>query len=287
MSTYAVTGAASGMGRAVADQLSAAGHTVIDVDIVESTVTADLSTPTGRKAAAAAVLERAGGRLDGAVMAAGLGPAPGRDRARLIAEVNYFGVVDLLDAWRPALAAADRAKVVVFSSNSSTTVPMVPGRAVRGLLEGDVEKVLATLRLFGRQAPTFAYAASKIAVSRWVRRTAVTPDWAGAGIRLNAIAPGAVLTPLLEKQLATPSEAKQIKRFPVPVGGYGDAAQLADWVVFMLSDSADFLCGSVVFVDGGSDAWVRADDWPRGVPGRRLRGYLRRMREFRAPRAGR
>ena len=282
MSTYAVTGAASGMGRAVAEKLRATGHTVIDVDIAEATVRADLSTPTGRRDAAAAVLKLCDGRLDGAVLAAGLGPAPGRDRPRLIAEVNYFGVVDLLEAWRPALAAADAAKVVVFSSNSSSTVPMVPGRAVNGFLDGDIERVLGTLRIFGKQAPTFAYAASKIAISRWVRRTAVTPAWAGAGIRLNAIAPGAVLTPLLEKQLATPVEAKQIKRFPVPIGGFGDAGQLADWVVFMLSDAADFLCGSVVFVDGGSDAWFRADDWPRGVPTRRLRGYLRRMKEFRS-----
>lgn len=277
-----MTGAASGMGRAVADKLAAGGHTVITVDIAEATVRADLSTPAGRRAAATAVLERCGGRLDGAVLAAGLGPAPGRDRPRLIAEVNYFGVVDLLEAWRPALAAADAAKVVVFSSNSSSTVPMVPGRAVRGFLEGDIERVLRTLRVFGKQAPTFAYAASKIAISRWVRRTAVTKEWAGAGIRLNAIAPGAVLTPLLEQQLATPAEAKQIRRFPVPIGGFGDPGQLADWVVFMLSDAADFLCGSVVFVDGGSDAWFRADDWPRGVPARRLRGYLRRMKEFRA-----
>lgn len=281
MSTYAVTGASSGMGRAVAAKLASAGHTVIDVDIVDATVTADLSTPDGRDRAAAAVLELSDGRLDGAVMAAGLGPAPGRDRPRLIGEVNYFGVVDLLDAWRPALAEADRAKVVVFASNSSTTVPMVPGRVVRAFLDGDLDRALGTLRIFGKQAPTFAYAASKIAISRWVRRTAVTPEWAGAGIRLNAIAPGAVLTPLLEEQLATPAEARQIKRFPVPIGGFGDAEQLADWVVFMLSDSADFLCGSVVFVDGGSDAWFRADDWPRPVPARRLRGYLNRMRAFR------
>jgi len=280
VSTYAVTGAASGMGRAVAEKLAAAGHTVIDVDIVDATVTADLSTASGRRSAAAAVLELAGGHLDGAVMAAGLGPAPGKDRPRLIAEVNYFGVVDLLDPWRPALAAADRAKVVVFSSNSSSTVPMVPGGAVRGFLDRDLDRVLRALRIFGKQAPTFAYASSKIAISRWVRRTAVTPEWAGAGIRLNAIAPGAVLTPLLEKQLATPAEAKQIKRFPIPIGGYGDPAQLADWVVFMLSDAADFLCGSVVFVDGGSDAWFRADDWPRAVPVRRLRSYLRRMAAF-------
>ena len=217
-------------------------------------------------------------------MAAGLGPGRGSDRSRLIAEVNYFGVVDLLEAWRPALAAADRAKVVVFASNSSTTVPMVPGRAVRGFLEGDLPRVLSTLRLFGKRAPTFAYAASKVAISRWVRRTAVTREWAGAGIRLNAIAPGAVMTPLLEQQLSTPGTAKEVRRFPVPIGGFGDAGQLADWVVFMLSDSADFLCGSVVFVDGGSDAWFRADDWPRPVPARRLRGYLNRMRSFRADR---
>ncbi|GAA3522972.1 SDR family oxidoreductase [Nocardioides daeguensis] len=282
MGTYAVTGAASGMGAAVVDRLVGDGHTVIGVDIKEADVVADLSTPEGRRTAATAVLDRAGGVLDGAVLAAGLGPAPGRDRARLIAEVNYLGVVELLEAWRPALAAAERAKVVVFSSNSTTTMPMVPRRAVRALLDRDVPKALGSLRMFGKMAPSFAYGASKIAVSQWVRRQAVTREWAGAGIRLNAIAPGAILTPLLEQQLATPAEAKRINAFPVPIGGFGDPGQLAAWVVFMLSDAADFLCGSVVFVDGGSDAWFRADDWPRAVPAVRLRRYLARMRSFRA-----
>jgi NAD(P)-dependent dehydrogenase (short-subunit alcohol dehydrogenase family) len=283
VSTYAVTGAASGMGRAVAERLAAAGHTVIDVDIRDATVTADLSTPEGRRTAADAVLQKAGDRLDGAVLAAGLGPAPGRLRPRLIAEVNYLGVVELLEAWRSALAATDRAKVVVFSSNATTTVPMVPRRAVDALLDGNVAKAVSTLWIFGRNAPTYAYAASKIAVSRWVRRHAVTPEWAGAGIRLNAIAPGAIRTPLLDKQLETPAEARQIRSFPVPVGGFGDPGHLADWVLLMLSESADFLCGSVVFVDGGSDAWFRADEWPRPVPARALRRYLGRMRAFRRP----
>jgi len=53
---------------------------------------------------------------------------------------------------------------------------------------------------------------------------------------------------------------------------------MADWMCFMLSDSADFLCGSIVFVDGGSDAYFRADDWPKAVPAHRLLGYLRRFR---------
>jgi hypothetical protein len=51
-------------------------------------------------------------------------------------------------------------------------------------------------------------------------------------------------------------------------------------VVFMLGPAADFLCGSVIFVDGGSDAYFRPDDWPRPVPARRLGGYLARMRAF-------
>lgn len=279
MSNYAVTGSASGMGQAVVERLRAAGHTVIEVDIRNAEILADLSTAVGRQEAAGAVLAACGGRLDGAVLAAGLGPTPGAER--MITEVNYFGVVDLLQAWRPTLAAADRAKVVVFSSNSTTTVPAVPGRAVRALLAGDTEKALKTYKLFGPVAPPMAYAGSKIAVSRWVRRHAVAPEWAGAGIRLNALAPGAIMTPLLERQLATPDEAKQIRNFPVPIGGFGDAGQLADWVVFMLSDSADFLCGSVVFVDGGSDAFYRSDDWPRPVPIRRIPSYLLRSREFR------
>lgn len=278
MGTYAVTGSASGMGRAVVAKLGALGHTVITVDIKDADVVADLSTPAGRRAAADAVLARSAGSLDGAVLAAGLGPTPGAER--LITEVNYFGVVDLLEAWRPVLAAADRAKVVVFSSNSTTTVPAVPSRAIDALLAGDADKACKAYRFFGRLAPPMAYAASKIAVSRWVRRHAVTPEWAGAGIRLNALAPGAIMTPMLERQLATPAEAKNVRRFPVPIGGFGDAGQLADWVVFMLSDSADFLCGSVLFVDGGSDAYFRADEWPRPVPARRLPSYLWRTRQF-------
>lgn len=279
MGVYAVTGSFSGMGAAVVTRLREAGHEVITVDVRDADVVADLSTDEGRRLAIEGVRARAHA-LDGMVLAAGIGPGRGRERVRLITQVNYFGVVDLLAGLRPLLAAAGNAKVVVFASNSTTTVPLVPRRALRALLAGDGERAAGAFKIFGRNAPPLAYAASKIALARWVRRAAVTPDWAGAGIRLNALAPGAVMTPLLEQQLATPAEAKQIKSFPVPIGGYGDAGHLADWTVFMLSPSADFLCGSVVFVDGGSDAWFRADDWPAPVPLRRTPGYFRRMTAF-------
>ncbi|MGW4125695.1 SDR family oxidoreductase [Nocardia sp. NPDC004711] len=280
MGVYAVTGSASGMGRAVAEKLRERGHTVLGVDLRDAEIVADLSTPAGRRAAVDGVLAAADGQLDGAVLAAGVGPIPGAERARLIYEVNFRGAVELLEGWQSALAAASESKVVVFGSNSTTTTPAVPRRAIRALLTGDTDKALRAVRIFGRHAPSIAYAASKIAVSHWVRRQAVTERWAGRGIRLNVLAPGAVLTPLLEKQLATPAEAAAIRSFPVPIGGFGDAGDLAEWAVFMVSPAARFLCGSVVFVDGGSDAYFRADDWPRSVPLRRLPGYLRRFRGF-------
>ncbi|OBB98814.1 NAD-dependent epimerase [Mycobacterium sp. 852013-50091_SCH5140682] len=282
MGTYAVTGSASGMGWEVAQRLRAAGHKVIGVDLRDSEIVADLSTDGGRRRAVGELLTTSGGVLDGAVLAAGLGPIPGRER--LIAQVNYFGVTELLDALRPALARSDRAKVVVIASNSATTTPAVPRRAVRAFLAGDGEKALRAVRFYGRASAAMIYAASKIAVARWVRRQAVRPDWAGAGIRLNAVAPGAVMTPLLAEQLADPKEAKAVKSFPVPVGGYGDAGHLADWMMFMLSDAADFLCGSVVFVDGGSDAYFRAESWPAPVPARSLPRYLLRFLSY--PRSG-
>jgi NAD(P)-dependent dehydrogenase (short-subunit alcohol dehydrogenase family) len=276
---YVVTGSASGMGYAAAERLRATGHTVIGVDLKSADVIADLSTEAGRRTAAHAVLRLGEGVLDGAVLAAGLGPIPGRDR--LIAQVNYFGVVDLLTALRPAFARAERAKVVVISSNSTTTVPLVPRRAVRALLNGDAEQALRAVRMFGNRSAPMIYAASKIAVTRWVRRHAVMPGWAGSGIRLNALAPGAIMTPLLAEQLNNPADAKAITAFPVPIGGYGAAGQLADWMVFMLSDAADFLCGSVIFVDGGSDAYFRSESWPARLPAAMLPRYSVRFLGFR------
>lgn len=286
MGVYAITGSASGMGLETAARLRAAGHTVIGVDLGNADIVADLSTAAGRRAAADGVLAASGARLDGAVLAAGVGPGPGPARLRSITQVNVYGVVDLLDAWRPALAATGHAKVVVFGSNSATTTPLVPARAVRALLASDPDKAVRSVRVFGRNASVLLYAASKIAVSRWVRRHAVSTDWAGAGVRMNVLAPGAIMTPLLEEQLSSPDRAKYVRSFPVPTGGFGSAGQLADWAVFMVSDAAEFLCGSVLVVDGGTDAYFRSDDWPSPVPPYGLVRYFRRFRPWSAHSAG-
>jgi len=265
------------MGKASADRLRAAGHRVIGIDLKDTEIVADLSTPQGRSEAVRATLDRADGRLDGAVLAAGLGPTPGKEK--LIAQVNLLGVIDLLVGWRPALAAAGNSKVVVFGSNSATTTPGVPNSAVKAFLAGDTDKGVARAGRIPASGPAFTYAASKIAVTRWVRRTAVTPRWAGSGIRMNVLAPGAISTPLLDAQLESPLK-RAVESFPVPVGGFGQAEQIAQWVEFMLSPAADFMAGSVVVVDGGTEAYFRPDDWPVRVPFRSIPGYLRKMRSF-------
>lgn len=259
MGIYAVTGSASGMGKASADKLRAEGHTVIGIDLRDADVLADLSTADGRAAAADAVIAASGGRLDGAVLAAGLGPVPGREA--LIAQVNFKGATELLGALRESLAAAGNSKVVIFGSNSATTIPGIPDAVVNAFLDDKLETLPELLAPFGEHGAAFAYGGSKLALSRWLRRTAVLPEWAGAGIRLNAIAPGAILTPLLQSQLDGPGRAA-IEAFPVPIGGFGDPDAIASWITFMLSPAADFLCGSIIVVDGGTDALFRADDWP-------------------------
>ena len=108
-----------------------------------------------------------------------------------------------------------------------------------------------------------AYAASKTAVARFVRRSAPSEQWAGSGIRLNAIAPGAILTPLLQGGLDDEEFGDAIKTLPIRTGAFGSPETIAKWINMMLSDAADFMCGSVVVIDGGSDALIRPDDWPK------------------------
>lgn len=281
MGVYVVTGSASGMGRSTAEQLRWEGHEVIGVDLRNAEIIADLSTADGRQKAIEKIYERAGGRLDGAVLAAGLGPVPGRER--LIAEVNYCGVVMLLEGLRDLLAAAGNAKVVIFSSNSTTTVPGVPQDLIDGFLARDMDTVFGILENVPEEvAPTFMYAASKTAVTHWMRTIGVDEEWAGAGIRVNALAPGAIRTPLLEQQLNDPKLRGAIESFPIPVRDFGKPEEVAKWAIFMLSPAANFLCGSVIFLDGGTDAYFRANSWPKAVPVEETAQFQQRAADFAA-----
>ena len=261
MGIYAISGSASGMGAATRARLEAAGHQVIGIDVRDAEVIADLGTSGGRAAAVEAVLDASGGSLDGLVSAAGLGPPVAGE---LIARVNYFGSQALLDGLRPALAASGSAQAVQFGSNSATTTPNLPDDLVDAYLDGREEDAVAIVSAVDPVfAPAIAYGAAKLAITRWCRRAAVAPAWVDEGIRLNVIAPGPVDTPLLRAGQADEVYGPLMEAFPVPVTETPEADDMAAWVELLLSPAARFACGSVIYVDGGTDALIRADDWPR------------------------
>ena len=254
--TYVVTGSASGIGAATAQRLAAAGNRVIGVDLRNADIEADLSVPDERGRAVAEALEACGGTLDGLVPCAGVGPP--FDPSQIMS-INYFGSEAFISGLLPALTAAGSARVVAICSNSTAITPNVPADLVDACLDGDET---TARQMAADHGDAISYAASKTAIARLVRRTAVTPEWAGAGIRMNAIAPGAVMTPLLQGGLDDEVVGPQIGMLPIPTGGFGTPDQIATWIEFMLGDAAEFMCGSIVWVDGGSDALIRPNDWP-------------------------
>ena len=115
--TTVITGSASGIGAAIRARLEKAEDRVIGIDLRDAEIVADLSTREGREAAIAGVKQRCGDRLDGFVAAAGLGPDA--KNPLLIAAVNYFGVVDLLDGLFELLQRGSNPAAVIISSNAA------------------------------------------------------------------------------------------------------------------------------------------------------------------------
>ncbi|MFE6937039.1 SDR family oxidoreductase [Streptomyces sp. NPDC057699] len=273
MRTYVVTGSASGMGAASAERLRAAGHRVIGVDLRDADVIADLGSEAGRRHAVDEALRISGGTLDGVAAVAGVGPA--MPDAAAVASINYFGPVALLEGLRPALERSGAGRAVVISSNSASTVPLIDDTLLGLLLDGDegasrdhaATAQAALPATVVKSAPSIsAYATSKLALARWVRRTAVTPEWGRRGVLLNAIAPGAVITPLMTGSTdVTATPDPDSFPTPMPLGIFGQADDIAFWVEQFLRPEARFTTGSILYVDGGTDAAMRTDAQPTAM----------------------
>ncbi|MCL2470862.1 MAG: SDR family oxidoreductase [Propionibacteriaceae bacterium] len=114
----------------------------------------------------------------------------------------------------------------------------------------------------GSQIPFFIYNSTKQAFARWVRRHAATPEWAGASITLNAVAPGAVLTPLIASMFDDPQIVDDQAVIPEGSALLKDVAQpseVAALLGWLGSTANSHLCGQIIFIDGGSEVIMRGE----------------------------
>lgn len=253
--TIVVTGSSSGMGLASKLFLEKHGARVIGIsNMPGEEIQADLSTDEGVDAAVEAVMQLSGGKVDAVFANAGVDA----ENAPLVFGVNFFGVIRLLNALHPLLVQSAEPRVLINASNSVVVTPGIPGDAVQALLELDKEKAYALTS----QYPQLTYQVSKVAITKWARRMAPSAKWAGKGITMNILAPGAVLTPLLEHDMKDPRKAAGINMLPKPLGQLPKPEDVAPLVKFLLMDNSRFIVGQYIIIDGGTEATWKQDDYP-------------------------
>jgi NAD(P)-dependent dehydrogenase (short-subunit alcohol dehydrogenase family) len=224
-----VTGAASGIGAAVAARLASEGAAVVGLDRTgpdtADRVTADIGVASAVTAAMDAAVERLGGPPEVLVNAAGV-----------------YLVRPLLDTtpaeWDEVLAVNLRGTFLV--STAAVRAGIGPGAIV------NLSSVAAYEGSAGE--PSGAYNASKAGVSNLTRQMAA--EWASLGIRVVAVAPGVIDTPML-RLMDDPVAGRAYLDTAVPLRRLGTAAEAASVICFAASAEASYLTGTTLVVDGG------------------------------------
>lgn len=229
-----ITGGASGMGQAAARLFEADGDRVVVVDIQRGgadTILGDVSDPDACRSVVDSIVADHG-RIDVLVNAAGTihrsGAAGTTDADwHRVMGVNVSGTFYMCRAALGHMVEAKRGVIVNFGS-----------------IWGDVGAVGVA-----------AYCASKGAVHQLTRALAL--DHAEDGIRVNAVAPGEVNTPMLASHRPsppTPADLRAMAEATIPVKRLAEPVEIAEMVRFLASERASYMTGAIVTVDGGYTA---------------------------------
>jgi NAD(P)-dependent dehydrogenase (short-subunit alcohol dehydrogenase family) len=230
--TAVVTGGAGGIGGAVAASLAAAGAHVTATGFAQAELDLRSDDPSFKDVALELLdvrdtdqvdaMAARFSRLDILVNCAGTtarGPDALEDEAfQRVLDVNLTGAMRTCRAFLPQLEAAGGAIVNIASMMSYFGSGTAPG-----------------------------YAASKGGVAQLTKSLAIA--WAERGVRVNAVAPGWIVTPLTEAQIDPALRERVIQR--TPMRRWGEPRHIADAVVFLCSPQAAFITGTILDVDGG------------------------------------
>ena len=246
--TAVITGGARGIGYAVAELCAQAGADIAIIDVLaeqaEESAKAIVKA-TGRKAfafgadladatAARAVVDETHGtlgRIDVLMNCVGIGPntkvldIPAEEWAQVM-NVNVNAQFYVGQAVARKMADAGGGSIVAIGSNSGFIVD--------------------------RPQPQAHYNASKAAVHQMVKSMAI--ELAPKNIRVNAVAPGYVITEMTKRGMSNP-EWLDIWVEATPMGRLGKPEEIANVMVFLASDAASYMTGSIVLADGGYTCW--------------------------------
>ncbi len=234
-----ITGGASGIGLAPAKKLLSEDIAVAIVDLNDKVeeishefgenclgIKCDVSNEDDVKACVSKVVEKFG-HIDYLVANAGIGGGANKPHEVDISEWN---------------------KVVAVNQ---TGIFLMNKYVICEMLKTGGGAIVNTSSMYGLVGSTtsFAYSATKGAITQMTRSIALT--YARDNIRVNAIAPGYVDTPILAM---VPDDIKQVMANQLPIGRLGKDVEIANLISYLLSDNASFITGAIVPIDGGYTA---------------------------------
>lgn len=238
-----VTGAGQGIGQAVARRLAGCGARVWVNDINPNTAKATVD-----------IIQAGGGQAGETIVS--VADQPGV-RAMVQAIVERWGRLDILvnnAGVEPTASILDMEeaewdRTLAVNLKGTFLCSQAAGRVMKAQGEGGVIVNIASIA--GHSIPITlrsAYCASKAGVVGFTKECA--REFAGYGIRVNAICPGVIITPMTET--LRHNEAMMAKWMQeIPLQRLGQAGEVADLVLFLCSDSSSYLVGQAIHVDGG------------------------------------
>jgi NAD(P)-dependent dehydrogenase (short-subunit alcohol dehydrogenase family) len=236
-----IAGAASGIGRAAAHGLAAAGATIICADLNEQGA-----------ADTAAEIRNAGGNAE--ALALDITDQVSVDNAVRGRRIDVLVSTPAVNSRKPLLgySAAEFDKVVGLNLKGTFLIAQAVGRQMVENKRGSII-LLSSIRAVTVEPGQGVYAATKAGLVQLARTLAA--EFGGAGVRVNCIAPGVVETPLTQPIKNRPEwyAAYAAKN---ALGRWARADEMAGPIVFLASDASSYVTGAVLFVDGG---WTAID----------------------------